>query len=405
MPDRSSLPRVVLLSFLAAACGSLAPGVREAAPWPVVPASLLPADSARGERVAAGVAHRFAWSPRGPWAVHVLEVDLGACWTVAAAKGPATVGAVGRATTSATLEARPGRIAAVNGDFFLFDPPGAPVGPHVENGRVIAGPGVRPALIVDHSGRPTIDTLRTTGWLTAGAVSAEISRWNRPARGLLGVFDRSWGMGTLPDTGAIEVSIDAMPRGLVTAVDTLPVGIAIPERGAVVVAGGASPLATRLQLRGLRPGLDSASVAIALVPAASQEAVGGFPILLRNGELVPGLDSAGGARFGPVRHPRTAVGIDEDGRRLWLVVVDGRQPGYSEGMTLRELALLLQELGAVEALNLDGGGSTAMVLAPERRGSRRAALRVVNRPSDQTGERAVGNALVVERGECTDGVS
>ena len=62
-------------------------------------------------------------------------------------------------------------------------------------------------------------------------------------------------------------------------------------------------------------------------------------------------------------HPRTAVGIDRDANRLILMVVDGRQPGYSEGVTLAELAGLLAERGADEALNLDGGGSSTMACA------------------------------------------
>lgn len=96
-----------------------------------------------------------------------------------------------------------------------------------------------------------------------------------------------------------------------------------------------------------------------------------------------------GARpeFGERRHPRTAVGWN--GRSLFWVVVDGRQAPISDGMTLAELAALFERLGARHAVNLDGGGSTAMVV----RG------RVVNRPSDATGERPVGNALLLERCE------
>ncbi len=88
--------------------------------------------------------------------------------------------------------------------------------------------------------------------------------------------------------------------------------------------------------------------------------------------------------FAAARHPRTAVGVRADGRIL-LVTVDGRQPELSVGMTIAELASLLIELGAVEAVNMDGGGSTAMVVRGE----------VVNSPSDLTGERAVGDALLV----------
>ncbi|NJD19939.1 MAG: phosphodiester glycosidase family protein, partial [Gemmatimonadetes bacterium] len=73
--------------------------------------------------------------------------------------------------------------------------------------------------------------------------------------------------------------------------------------------------------------------------------------------------------------------------RLWLVVVDGRQAPHSLGMTLPELTELLEALGAEEALNLDGGGSSVMVV----RGA------VHNRPSDEAGERAVVNALALVR--------
>jgi exopolysaccharide biosynthesis protein len=121
--------------------------------------------------------------------------------------------------------------------------------------------------------------------------------------------------------------------------------------------------------------------------------VGGFPVLVRDSIEQAGLDSAGGAGFGPVRHPRTVVGMAAGGRRLFLVTIDGRQPGYSVGMTLREAARLALDLGATEALNLDGGGSTTM--AVRRDSSGRERYEVVNRPSDPQGERPVGNALAL----------
>ena len=71
--------------------------------------------------------------------------------------------------------------------------------------------------------------------------------------------------------------------------------------------------------------------------------------------------------------------------RLILVTVDGRRPGWSAGVTLAEAARLMRSLGARDALNLDGGGSSAMTV----RG------RVVSRPSDAGGERPVSDALVV----------
>ena len=81
--------------------------------------------------------------------------------------------------------------------------------------------------------------------------------------------------------------------------------------------------------------------------------------------------------------------VTADGSLLF-VTVDGRQPGHSEGTTLRETAELLRALGAVDALNLDGGGSTTMVVRGP--GGR---LRVTNRPSDAAGERPVANALAL----------
>ena len=69
--------------------------------------------------------------------------------------------------------------------------------------------------------------------------------------------------------------------------------------------------------------------------------------------------------FSAARHPRTAVGFDSDENLLWIIVVDGRQPGYSDGMTLPELAGVFEALGVEEAVNLDGGGSTVMVLGGE----------------------------------------
>lgn len=62
------------------------------------------------------------------------------------------------------------------------------------------------------------------------------------------------------------------------------------------------------------------------------------------------------------RHPRSAVGVSRDGRYLILLALDGRQPGYSEGASTAETAEWMRKLGAYNALNLDGGGSTALVI-------------------------------------------
>lgn len=101
-------------------------------------------------------------------------------------------------------------------------------------------------------------------------------------------------------------------------------------------------------------------------------AIGGYGDLLRDAAAVVTKEEAS---FVDNLHPRTALGIDDDGRTLILVVVDGRQPGYSEGVSLPELAEVLRLLGADDAVNLDGGGTTTMVVEEPAGG-----FRLVNRP-------------------------
>lgn len=117
------------------------------------------------------------------------------------------------------------------------------------------------------------------------------------------------------------------------------------------------------------------------------QAVGGFPELLDGGHRVGDLGVADRPAFAASRHPRTAVAWDPDRSLLLLVVVDGRQAPYSVGMTLPELAGLLEAWGAREAINLDGGGSSVMVVLGTAR----------NHPSDGAGERPVVNALALVR--------
>ena len=91
-------------------------------------------------------------------------------------------------------------------------------------------------------------------------------------------------------------------------------------------------------------------------------------------------------------HPRSAVGVSRDGRQLLLMTVDGRQPGYSEGLTTAETAERMKQLGAEDALNLDGGGSTTLVIQ-----GRDGKPEILNRPSGPPPgrERRVANHLCV----------
>src|SRR5512141_683705 len=123
---------------------------------------------------------------------------------------------------------------------------------------------------------------------------------------------------------------------------------------------------------------------------AVRTVMGGWPRLIIHGASVAdSVDKLEGTfpGFSAGRHPRTAVGFSRDSATLFLVTVDGRQESRA-GMSLVELAKLMLDLGVYEGMNLDGGGSTTMVVNGK----------LANSPSDKTGERAVGSGLLVVTG-------
>ncbi len=117
--------------------------------------------------------------------------------------------------------------------------------------------------------------------------------------------------------------------------------------------------------------------------------IGGWPVLVKDGMNVirrnPSIEGIT-EKFSEQRHPRSGIGFSADKRTLYLITVDGRQP-MSRGMTLLEFANLMISEGIHNGLNLDGGGSTTMVVGDK----------VINNPSDISGERLVGNCLMIIR--------
>lgn len=356
-------------------------------PWPISRAAV---DSLETEPLAPGVwLHRFT-RLAGPWRGALLEVDRRACVSFRAVKGAPT--AVGRATTSALLAGLPPAdrpLAAVNADFFIATPPGVPVGAMVANGRLLSGPVNRPILAFAPDGTPSVGVWRAAGTLALRSGAVPLVTWNRPAPRRLGVVDAAWGqpLDSLVRPSARWLvplpSTDGAPPGRYRVAPLAAAGPA-QARGDTLLLTGVTPATASL----LRAG-DTVAVALTLAPAMPREAVGGQPLLLRDSAVVADVDSVGNAGFRDV-NPRTAVGIAAGGRRVLLLVVDGRQPGHSAGIGTRPLAELLRALGARDAINLDGGGSSALVV---RGGD--GATRVVNRVSDPTGERPVANALAV----------
>jgi hypothetical protein len=402
---RASAGTLALLgALLGGAAAACAPGPEpEAFPPPEAwwPARFADADTLRVTELAPGASHVYLWLPAGPWAVHVVAVDESRCAPeVAALKaGPPL------AARALTTHLGAGALAAINADFFMT-PGGTPVGAHVEGGRVLVGPGARPLYAIDHTGAHWAGQGALRGFVVVAGDSVPLAQLNRPLAGGrhqpvrpgVGLFDEWYG--------------DSIPAAAIGA--TVRRRDAADTEGVVIATGsGAGPMrpdAHHVALRAegaaagawlarLEPGdtvrwwarvvpADGLASGSAAAPAdgSAAEAVGGFPMLVEEGRGVYDEQAGVIATFGPVRHPRTAVAWDEARRRIFWVVVDGRQAPYSDGMSLPELEWLLLRLGASHAINLDGGGSTALVLGG----------RLANRPSDAAGERAVANVLALQ---------
>jgi hypothetical protein len=163
------------------------------------------------------------------------------------------------------------------------------------------------------------------------------------------------------------------------------------EAGEAILAGGGAAAEVVRRHAGSLGSTTQLRVVTSFVPKRGRlcTLVGGWPRLVVDGRsIADSADRLEGtfARFSTTRHPRTGVGFSRDSATLYLVTVDGRSES-SSGMSLAEFAALMQALGVAQGLNLDGGGSTTLVIRGQ----------VVNHPSDSTGERKVGNALLVTR--------
>jgi hypothetical protein len=363
---------------------------RGAQPLPPLP---FATDTVRSEEIAPGVIRRFIYAPSGPWGIYVLDVDLTRCNAAIAVKGAST--AAGRTQTTKLLNdlsAMREVIGGVNADFFSLAN-GTPVGALIINDTVVTGPYTQPVLAFDSAGNASALVLHASVTVASSAQSLDFSNWNRAATGAPTFFDSNWGRATDTASQSIEVVLDGSPLRVI-AIDTAKAGVPIPPRGAVLMVGRTADSLARAAVMRFRVG-DSVRITRRLAPVHPREAVGGRPMLVRDSAVVPEVETEGQASF-IARNPRTAAGIARNGRRLILAVIDGRQKGYSDGMTLRETADLMRALGARDAINLDGGGSSTLVYRTP------AGMRIANHPSDSLPngvhvERPVGDALAIVR--------
>jgi Phosphodiester glycosidase len=375
------LRRLVPLALAAAVAASL-PAATGAA------SATTPRYTIRSQVVAPGLTLLRIVDHLGPRHIFVLRVKLKTALTLDV--GLASHRLLGFERTS-SMVARYGAIAGVNGDFAYW--PGRPMHAFMEDGTLrysSRAPGQNFSVSHDEARRfmhhPAV---AASVVIPSLGFTSKVSSVNDGRRGGNSIVETSpW----YRDTGPVNA---CSARLAVAGPPTWG-----PQRLSVVrpytvldVTCGADPVALRgriaisarrrtqdaVLLKGLAPGTPLSLRAGVGWPDVL-DSIGGVPDLVKGGKIVlPPCDG----HFCQLQ-PRTGVGWTADGTIL-LVVVDGRQDGWSVGIGLMDFARLFRRLGATAAMNLDGGGSSTMVV----KGT------VVNRPCDDTGERAITSSILV----------
>lgn len=365
---------------------------------------------AKTEELAPGVVYHKIHLLEGPWWIHVVELDLPRAWAGGVRLRTAMAHSE-RGSVQKTSSLASGALAAINGDFLYTSKTSHTAGLQIHEGSLIHTPQRRSAFAISESGEPLIAVYQMElGLLTSGGQDLRAQGFNRaPGNEELVVYNHhaqvwhdsvraalGFQLQGLGGTSIINDTVSA--RVLQVRRRSWPLFL---ERGQWLVATGAQYAGAGT----IAPG-DTVRLYCRLLPAREKlsEAIGGGPRILRDGYVSVEVEKERLSRtFADERHPRTAIGYSQNEQVLFLVAVDGRQPGYSVGMSLQELAEFMRlrladfsvsKENAYQGLNLDGGGSTTMVVNEQ----------VVNSPSDPTGERSVANALLVvapEDGEST----
>ncbi|GAA2908132.1 phosphodiester glycosidase family protein [Streptosporangium fragile] len=325
----------------------------------------------------------------GPWNMHVLMVDP----KVFRGSFKTSVGkSVAKRETTSSMSKLTGAIAGVNGGFFNIHTAralqGDPVGVSVVGGRLLSeGVAGRSALVITDSRKARITELKTmVTAISSDGAKAEVNGVNRAAVAEeLVLYTEEFGAKTAAD-GGIEVVIDTQGR----IVNVRQAGGAVPRGTAVLHGTGlAAAWLQEHALEGSGMRVDTKVIDLRTqraIPLTHRTYVmGGGVGLVRNGRvrITAAADGHASVNMMLRRHPRTMVGITKSGG-LILATVDGRNPGVTVGASMVEAAQLMRWLGAKQAINFDGGGSTAMVIGHK----------VVNRPSDGA-ERTLGDALFI----------
>lgn len=336
-----------------------------------------------------------------PMEIHVLEMDLTNPYlTMEVWNGGQAAVACETPTSVYSRYQKDGLqvVAAHNGDFFTTNlgETGISRMGLIGAGDVIFNPTGNPLFVIDEENRPWIDYVNFSGTLTAGEASTRIHTVNQlrlewepgTQANQLSLYTPAFGSkmhanssgGTVavlkPVSGSVAFPVNKPIQMSVVERLANPGQIAIPEDGAVLHGVGSSAA----WLDGLQAGQVVTVTLGASLPSYSdvktiRDAIGGSGhIILRNGQIT-NINN-------PDCHPRTFMGISKDAKTIWSVIVDGRWAS-SAGIDLDDEGRVLQWLGAWDGINLDGGGSSCMVVNEE----------IKNHPSDGP-ERAVGNGVI-----------
>ena len=338
--------------------------------------------------------------PALPLKVSVVEMDLTNPYVVmeTCLGGEKSV-ACETPVNMAIRNTRPGHevVGAVNGDFFMTSPTnevGLPLSGQVRNDELVLSSHNRACLVLDTDNKPFIDRLTFVGKVTSGDHSFSLNLVNRMryayeniAANQSFLFTRSYGPVTYdgsstgrmvllrPAEGEFRWNANGTERCVIEDIFDAQGSRTIPEGKAILWLKGT--YANQTEWMNVGDVLDiSFSLTLNNGPqdVNIHQLIGGSNhIIMQNGQFMEDWAE---------RHPRTAIGFNADSTRLYFVVVDGRHL-TSVGVTLREMKGIFDALGAVNAVNLDGGGSSCILVNDE----------VLNHPSDGP-VRAVGNGCL-----------
>jgi hypothetical protein len=331
------------------------------------------------------------FTARGPVSIHVVRgprpVGLYRLRTVLSHE---TVLREERLSSMQKRHASEATMVGVNGDFSRIAD-GRPTGILIRDGILVTPPnGQRSSLGVSLDGTLDVHRVSFSGTWRGTGQGRVINELNdTPGKNAMALFTSDWGRSTPRVAGSFSVALEPFPASVPNTDLAAPV-VATTQGTSLPLAPGAAVLVARgnaaAKLQSEAAVGTTLTLRLSLRPdwAVVADAVGGGPILVRDGEPVYRANEGFTVSQLAPRNPRTAIGQTSDGR-LIFVVVDGRQRGYSIGLTTFEMALTMTRLGAVRAIQLDSGGSSTMAFDG----------RVLNSPSDGR-ERPVPTALMLQ---------